>query len=56
MVASVTSLGRSGVYDWLVQRVSAIVLAVYFVFLLGFLRSLLRLPMRSGKGCSVRAG
>ena len=37
MVASVTSLGRSGVYDWLVQRVSAVVLAAYFLFLLGFL-------------------
>ena len=30
MVTSVTSLGRSGLYDWLVQRVSAVVLLAYF--------------------------
>lgn len=37
MVSSVTNLGRSGVYDWMVQRVSAYVLALYTIFLLGFL-------------------
>lgn len=37
MVASVTNLGRSGVYDWLIQRVSAVVLAAYTVFMIGFL-------------------
>lgn len=36
MVSSVTNLGRSGVYDWMVQRVSAYVLALYTIFLLGF--------------------
>lgn len=36
MVKSVTSFGRSGVYDWMVQRVSAVVLALYTLFLLGF--------------------
>ncbi|OEY67396.1 succinate dehydrogenase, hydrophobic membrane anchor protein [Marinobacter sp. X15-166B] len=36
MVSSVTNLGRSGVYDWLIQRVTAYVLAVYTIFLLGF--------------------
>ncbi|TNC82561.1 MAG: succinate dehydrogenase, hydrophobic membrane anchor protein [Oleiphilus sp.] len=37
MVASVTSLGRNGLYDWLIQRVSAVVLAAYSLFLLGYL-------------------
>ncbi len=32
MVTSVSSLGRSGVFDWLVQRVSAVVLLAWFVF------------------------
>ncbi|WP_339805829.1 succinate dehydrogenase, hydrophobic membrane anchor protein [uncultured Marinobacter sp.] len=36
-VSSVTNLGRSGVYDWMVQRVSAYVLALYTIFLLGFM-------------------
>ncbi|WP_166263688.1 succinate dehydrogenase, hydrophobic membrane anchor protein [Marinobacter caseinilyticus] len=37
MVNSVTNFGRSGVQDWIVQRVSAYVLALYTLFLLGFL-------------------
>ncbi|MDO6683443.1 MULTISPECIES: succinate dehydrogenase, hydrophobic membrane anchor protein [unclassified Oceanobacter] len=37
MVASVTNLGRSGLYDWVVQRTSAVVLALYTLFLVGFL-------------------
>lgn len=37
MVSSVTNLGRSGVYDWMVQRVSAYVLALYTIFLFGFM-------------------
>jgi len=32
MVTSVSSLGRSGLYDWLVQRVSAVVLLLWFVY------------------------
>lgn len=36
MVNSVTSFGRSGVYDWLMQRVTAVVLAVYTLFLVGY--------------------
>jgi len=32
MVTSVSSLGRSGVFDWLVQRISAVVLLGWFVF------------------------
>jgi succinate dehydrogenase / fumarate reductase membrane anchor subunit len=37
MVTSVTSLGRNGVYDWLVQRVSAVILLCWILFLVGFL-------------------
>lgn len=37
MVTNVTSLGRSGVYDWMMQRVTAVVLALYSLFILGFL-------------------
>ncbi len=37
MVTNVTSFGRSGLYDWLVQRITAVVLAVYLVTLLGYL-------------------
>ena len=36
MVASVTNLGRSGLYDWVIQRLTAVILAVYTLFLLGF--------------------
>ena len=35
MVANVTSFGRSGVYDWMVQRVSAVVLGLYTVLCCG---------------------
>ncbi|WP_150304282.1 succinate dehydrogenase, hydrophobic membrane anchor protein [Pseudomonas saliphila] len=37
MVTNVTNLSRSGLYDWMAQRVSAVVLAVYTLFLLGYL-------------------
>ncbi len=33
MVTSVTSMGRSGLYDWLMQRVTAVVLLGYFLFI-----------------------
>ena len=36
MVASATSFGRSGLHDWLVQRVTAVVLAVYVIYLASF--------------------
>ena len=36
MVTSVTSLGRNGLYDWLIQRVSAVVIAVYVIGMLGY--------------------
>ncbi|GAA5127604.1 succinate dehydrogenase, hydrophobic membrane anchor protein [Alloalcanivorax gelatiniphagus] len=37
MVTSVTSLGRNGLYDWLIQRVSAVVIAVYVIGMVGYL-------------------
>lgn len=37
MVTSVTSLGRNGLYDWLIQRVSAVVIALYVIGMVGFL-------------------
>jgi succinate dehydrogenase / fumarate reductase membrane anchor subunit len=36
MVTYVTNFSRSGLYDWMAQRVSAVVLAVYTLFLLGY--------------------
>ena len=33
MVTAVTNLGRSGLYDWLMQRVSAVILLAYFLCL-----------------------
>lgn len=37
MVTAVTTFGRSGLSDWLIQRFSAVVLAAYAVFLTVFL-------------------
>jgi succinate dehydrogenase / fumarate reductase membrane anchor subunit len=37
VVTNVTSFGRSGLYDWVIQRLSAIVLGVYFLALLVYL-------------------
>lgn len=36
MVTSVTALGRSGLSDWLIQRISAVILAIYTVGMLGW--------------------
>ena len=33
MVTSVTNLGRSGLSDWLIQRITAVVLLAYTVFI-----------------------
>ena len=33
---SVTNIGRNGIQDWIIQRVTAYVLALYTLFLLGF--------------------
>ncbi len=37
MVTTVTSFGRSGLYDWLFQRISGVVLAAYTIYLVCFL-------------------
>lgn len=39
MVKSVTSLGRSGLHDWMIQRITAVVLAVYVIYLSVFIFS-----------------
>lgn len=36
MMLTATSLTSTGLRDWLVQRFSAIVLGLYFIFLMGF--------------------
>ena len=36
MVNSTTSLTKSGLKDWFIQRVSAVILIIYTLFLLGF--------------------
>lgn len=38
-VKNVTSFGRSGLYDWLLQRVSAVVMTIYLVFIVGYVLS-----------------
>jgi succinate dehydrogenase / fumarate reductase membrane anchor subunit len=37
MVNTATSLGRSGAQDWLIQRVSAVILAGYTLFIMAYL-------------------
>lgn len=37
MMKSATALGRNGLQDWLIQRVSAVIIAGYVLFLVGFL-------------------
>ena len=36
MVTNITNLSRSGLYDWVLQRLTAIVLGAYSVFLFGY--------------------
>jgi len=36
MVTTVTSLGRSGLSDWMIQRISAWVMTAYLVFIVGY--------------------
>jgi succinate dehydrogenase / fumarate reductase membrane anchor subunit len=36
MVTTVTSLGRSGLSDWMIQRISAWVMTSYLVFIIGY--------------------
>ncbi len=37
MVTAVTSLGRSGVSDWLIQRISALIMLAYVIFLVAYI-------------------
>ena len=37
MVTTVTSYGRSGLSDWFLQRVSAVILAAYSIFMVVYL-------------------
>ncbi|AMD02106.1 succinate dehydrogenase, hydrophobic membrane anchor protein [Halomonas chromatireducens] len=37
MVTNITNLGRSGLSDWLIQRVSAVILALYTLFIVAYL-------------------
>ncbi|MEC8082673.1 MAG: succinate dehydrogenase, hydrophobic membrane anchor protein [Pseudomonadota bacterium] len=37
MVTQITSFGRSGLYDWMMQRISALVLSVYSIVIIGYL-------------------
>ena len=37
MVTSATSLGKNGLSDWMVQRVSAVILGVYFICVMSFM-------------------
>ncbi len=37
MVTTVTSFGRSGLSDWMIQRISAWVMTSYLVFIVGYL-------------------
>tara|TARA_R110002167_G_scaffold233252_2_gene438484 strand:+ start:508 stop:855 length:348 start_codon:yes stop_codon:yes gene_type:complete len=34
---TITSLGKNGMKDWFIQRVSAVILLVYVLFLMGFI-------------------
>ena len=36
MVTNVTNLGRSGLSDWMMQRITAVVLGAYFLMMMGF--------------------
>jgi succinate dehydrogenase / fumarate reductase membrane anchor subunit len=37
MVTSVTNFGRSGLSDWVIQRASAVILATYAIFIVGYI-------------------
>jgi succinate dehydrogenase / fumarate reductase membrane anchor subunit len=37
MVTSITSFGRSGLYDWMMQRATAVILLAYTLFILAYL-------------------
>ncbi len=47
MVSNASALGRTGIQDWLLIRGSAIVIALYVLYIVGLLL-LMTLPMTSG--------
>lgn len=51
MVTSVTSLGRNGLYDWLIQRVSAVIIGVYLIGMIGYLMIAGDLGYSTWKAC-----
>ncbi|MEN9465021.1 MAG: hypothetical protein RL217_1202 [Pseudomonadota bacterium] len=50
MVSSVTNYGRSGVYDHMVQRLTAIIIALYTVFLFGYVVAVPELQFEQWQG------
>ena len=51
MVTSVTSLGRNGLSDWLIQRLSAVVIGVYAIALIAYLIANPGLDYEGWKAC-----
>lgn len=37
MVTAVTSFGRSGLYDWVIQRVTAVIMTAYLIFIVAYI-------------------
>lgn len=56
MVGSITSLTNNGLRDWLIQRVSAIILAAYVIFLISFLLSTSNLSFEQWHGLFQHTG
>ena len=54
MVKNIMSFGRSGLSDWVVQRVTAIIVAAFSIFLLGFI--VLNKPLDFGTWHDLFAG
>lgn len=50
MVTQVTNFGRSGLYDWLIQRASAVIMAAYTVFIVAFIFSQSELSYEAWSG------
>lgn len=55
MVTSVTNLGRNGLYDWLLQRLTAVIIGVYFVGLVTYLVANPDLTYEQWKACMTSA-
>ena len=53
MVTSVTSMGRSGLYDWLMHRVTAVILLAYFLGMCSFVAISKNMETSIGLGAAV---